>query len=75
MKLKYRTFRRPLSHREIVALAGSVPPGRCIIRIIDEPPIFMTENGRRLDAITPKFRRYRKPFKNFKFNRARRQKP
>lgn len=73
MKLKKFIFRRTPTLPEIAALAGSVPPGRCTITIIDDPPVFMTENGFRFNTNSPK-RRRNSTNHSYKFNRARRRK-
>lgn len=65
--IKY-TFTRPLSHPETVALATRSYPIPCVISIVHPIPAhhawFYMYNE-------PIGRKYAKPFKWFKFNRAR----
>lgn len=80
-KRKYRTIRRYTfsrlpSNSEIVALAMFAWPKMCLITIAEEVPIFLRECGdgkfRRFKDHSYK-KKYRKPFKQFKFNRARKE--
>ena len=81
-KRKYRTIRRYTfsrlpSNSEIVALAMFAWPKVCLVTIAEEVPIFLRECGdgkfRRFKDRSYNKKKYRKPFKQFKFNRARKE--
>ena len=82
-KRKYRTIRRYTfsrlpSNSEIVALAMVSWPKVCLVTIVKDGPIFLKDCGdgkfrRFRDRPHDNKKKYRKPFKQFKFNRARKE--
>lgn len=71
--IKY-TFTESPSPSEVVALTVRSFPMPCVIDVVPEIPDFMRYSGirnaaKRHDALA--IRKYAKPFKWFKFNRAR----
>ena len=68
MHMTKYTFTRPLAHSEVVALATRHWPMPCAISIVKPDPF---PQKRLRPYHNQAGRRYTKPFKWFKFNRAR----
>lgn len=77
MRMNKFTLTHNPSHSEIVALATFAWPKVCLVTIAEEVPIFLRECGdgkfRRFKDRSYNKKKYRKPFKQFKFNRARKE--